>query len=194
MNVALLKDISEISNKRLAECTLGKLSEFKVFDKPMIEYDRPLGLIVEKFKNCPLEGSKGSWESERGNSKWLPDPDSIPGKINPEQKKWGEILSKYGIDGINFKDGDPDFSEISKGNVEIDNFSESRTDNFDKADIELAKQKKCTPEEVAKWRKDNSYTWHECKDMTTMQKVASDVHNNIPHSGGISETKKLNGE
>lgn len=70
----------------------------------------------------------------------------------------------------------------------------SGTDNFDKADIELAKQRGCTPEEVAKWRKENGYTWHECKDMKTMQKVPSQVHNNISHSGGISAAKKGNGE
>lgn len=101
---------------------------------------------------------------------------------------------RYGIDGINFKDGEPDFSEISKGTVEIEPFSDSRTDNFDKADIELAKKKGCSPEEVAKWREENGYTWHECKDMKTMQKVPSEVHNNISHSGGISKVKKGNGE
>ncbi|WP_442866219.1 HNH endonuclease signature motif containing protein [Aeromonas sp. QDB50] len=104
-----------------------------------------------------------------------------------------EILEKYDIDGIRFKDGEPDFSEISKGDVEIEPFSDSRSDNFDKADIELAKQKGCSPEDVAKWRKENGYTWHECKDMKTMQKVPSEVHNNIPHSGGISEAKKGTG-
>ena len=50
-----------------------------------------------------------------------------------------------------------------------------------------------SPEDVAKWRKENGYTWHECKDMKTMQKVPSEVHNNIPHSGGISEAKKGTG-
>ncbi|WP_442865934.1 HNH endonuclease signature motif containing protein [Aeromonas sp. QDB02] len=104
-----------------------------------------------------------------------------------------EILEKYDIDGIRFKDGEPDFSEISKGDVEIEPFSDSRSDNFDKADIELAKQKGCSPEDVAKWRKENGYTWHECKDMKTMQKVPSEVHNNIPHSSGISEAKKGTG-
>ena len=102
-------------------------------------------------------------------------------------------LEKYDIDGIRFKDGEPDFSEISKGDVEIEPFSDSRSDNFDKADIELAKQKGCSPEDVAKWRKENGYTWHECKDMKTMQKVPSEIHNNIPHSGGISEAKKGTG-
>jgi hypothetical protein len=195
MNITSFKEIGEITKKKFADSPLGRMSEGKVFDKPMSEYDRPLGVIYDNLKNCPIEGNNGHWEGEQGNSKWLPDKDYIPaGKSNPDGKTWGEILDKYGIDGIPFKDGKPDFSEISKGTVEIKPFTVSRTDNFDKADIELAKQRGCTPGEVAKWRKENGYTWHECKDMKTMQKVPGEVHNNVPHSGGISEAKKGNGE
>lgn len=142
----------------------------------------------DKIKNCPI--SDGHWEGERGDSKWVPDSDYVPQKKNPEGKTWGEILKEFGIDGIDFKDGEPDFSEISKGDVEIEGFSKDRDDNFDKADQELAKKRGCTPEEVAKWRKEHGYTWHECRDMKTMQKVPSIIHSNITHRGGVSEAKK----
>jgi hypothetical protein len=200
MNMAVFKEITEITVTRFAGSPLGKMTDGKIFDKPIGEYDKPLGIVCEAYKNCPIDNGKdgtennGSWEGDRGNSKWIPNPDFVPNKANPEGKTWSEILDKYGIDGINYKDGEPDFSEISKGTVEIEPFSDSRTDNFDKADIELVKQRGCSPEEVAKWRKENGYTWHECKDMKTMQKVPSEVHNNIPHSGGISEAKKGTGE
>lgn len=194
MIFAPIKEVTEIAVKRFSECPLGKLAENKVFDKPMSEYDKPLAVICDNMKNCPIDDNNGHWDDERGNSNWYPDPDFIPGKANPEGRTWKGILDKYGIDYIPFKDGEPDLSEISKGTVEIEPFSDSRTDNFDKADIELAKQKGCTPEEVAKWRKEKGYTWHESKDMKTMQKVPSEVHNNIPHSGGISEAKKGNGD
>lgn len=140
-------------------------------------------------RNCPIED--GQWEGKRGGSKWIPAPDFVPKKSNPEGKTWTEILKKYGIDGIEFKDGEPIFDDISKGTVKIEGFSSSRDDNFDKADLELAKQRGCSPEEVKKWRKENGYTWHECKDMRTMQKVPSEVHNNIPHRGGVSSSKSL---
>ncbi len=187
-------EVNESSKNKFADCTLMKLVESKDFSKPISDYDKPLGIINEKMKNCPIEGNDGHWDGERGNSDWYPDPDYIPKKANPEGKTWKEILEKYGIESIPYKDGEPDFSEISKGDVEIEPFSDSRTDNFDKADIELAKRKGCSPEEVAKWRKENGYTWHECKDMKTMQKVPSEVHNNVSHSGGISAKKKGNGE
>lgn len=194
MNFTQFNEVKESSLKRFAECTLSKLGDAKNFDKPMSDYDKPLAVIYDNMRNCPIDGNNGHWDGERGNSNWYPDKDFVPGKANPEGKTWREVLNKHGIDHISFKDGEPDFSKTSKWTVEIEAFSDSRTDNFDKADIKLAKQKGCTPEEVAKWRKENRYTWHECKDMKTMQKVPSEVHNNVPHSGGISEAKKGNGD
>ena len=162
-----------------SEC---KINSFKEADKP----------IVKEFKGCPKEGNGGSWSGERGNSNWNPDKDIEPGDkhgTNPEHKTWKEILEKYGIDYIPFKEGEIDLSEVSKGEVEIEDFTLDRDSNFDQADEKLAEQKGCTPEEVEKWRKENRYTWHECKDCKTMQKVPTEVHGNIPHSGGISEVK-----
>lgn len=150
--------------------------------------DRKVGIPTSDF--IPRTG--GEWDGEAGDSKWYPNRDTEPGDrngTNPEHKTWGEILDKYKIDGISFHNGEPDFSEISKGNVEIDDFTDSRDSNFDQADEKLAKQRGCTPEEVAEWRKENGYTWHECSDRKTMQKVPTEVHGNIPHSGGISEQK-----
>ena len=150
----------------------------------------PVFELYEMFKHCPKDGNNGKWDGERGNSTWYPDREYVPQKNNPEGKTWGEILDKYGIKGIKYKDGEPDFSEVCEAEVEIDDFSDNRSDNFDKADIALAKQRGCTPEEIAKWRKENGYTWHECKDMKTMQLVPREIHNNLPHSGGISEKRR----
>ena len=158
---------------------------------------KPLPVETREF----LPANNGTWGGERGESTWHPDPDYIPPEkypehpcSNPDNLTWQEILDKYEIDGIPFKDGFPDFSSVCKGEVEIEGFSTVREDNFDKADIELAKQKGCTPEEVEQWRKENGYTWHECEDMKIMQKVPQEVHANVPHEGGVSQAKKGNGE
>jgi len=193
MNFNLFKDVAEIKNNIFSESPLGKEAKDYPLDKPINMYDE-LPNFVAEGSHCPI--NNGDWkdergnEGERGNSVWCPDPDYVPQKGNPEGKTWREILDKYDIEGIEYKEGEPDFSEISKGDVEIEPYSQKRDDNFDKADTELAKEKDCTPEEVAKWRKENGYTWHECKDMKTMQKVPSEVHNNVTHSGGIAESKK----
>lgn len=142
-----------------------------------------------------LPQKDGKWSGEVGNSYWMPDLKAVPGDrngTNPEGKTWGEIFKKYGVEskGILFKEGEPDFSEIAKAEVEIDDFTEDRSSNFDQADEKLAEKLGCTPEEVAKWRENNKYTWHECRDCKTMQLVPTKIHGNIPHSGGISEYKK----
>lgn len=194
------KEVTEIAVTHFSECPLGRMVEGKTFEKLMSEYDKPLWAICEKFKNCPIEGNNGHWENEYGNSIWHPDGDYVPperGRIsdkpysNPDKLSWKELLEKYGMDGIPYKDGEPDFSKICKGEVEIAGFETggniAKVHNFSKADIELAKQKGCTPEEVKNWRTENNYTWHECKDMKTMQLVPNEIHANVSHSGGRSQ-------
>lgn len=198
---------------------MDKISDIKELDKPISEFvsglddvesvsdeDLDIDDIMEddedddlieaaeayesKVSGCPIEGHNGSWDGFRGNSMWRPDRDAIPTRYNPDGLTWGQILDKYGIEGIEYKDGDPDFSPVSKGEVEIDDFTDDRPSNFAQADEALAKQRGCSPEEVKKWREENGYTWHECRDCKTMQKVPREVHNNMDHSGGVSEYKK----
>ncbi len=141
------------------------------------------------ISGCPIEGHGGHWKGNRGDSKWVPDRDAKPNRYNPNGRTWGQILDKHGIDGINYSDGDPNFGPISKGTVKIRDFSSDRPTNFAQADEALAKKRGCKPEEVKQWRERNGYTWHECRDCSTMQKVPREVHNNMDHSGGISEYK-----
>lgn len=157
-----------------------------------IPYNPDLKIDAEGCARIPR--TKGEWSENPGDSTWNPDKQEIPGDrngTNPEGKTWGEILADKGIDGIPFKDNQPDFSEIAKGEVEIDDFSDNRIDNFNQADEKMAEQRGCTPEEVDQWRQEHRYTWHECPDCKTMQKVPTEVHGNIPHSGGISVYKQL---
>lgn len=144
-----------------------------------------------KFMNIPK--SNGSWSGMAGNSKWTPDDYFIPlnPKTNPNNLSWKQIKSKYGINEIPFHNGEPDFNKVSKGKVKIAEFVCDRDANFDMADELLAKIKHCEPEDVQKWRKRHKYTWHECKDCSTLLKVPTEVHGNIPHVGGISEIKKI---
>lgn len=182
------KDAREAQPGRFAESPLGKQADGISLRKFAETADKALAVLYDACKFCPSEN--GEWSGERGNSKWIPDKDYIPQKANPQGKCWGEILKKQGIKGIEFWNGEPNFGPISKAAVEIKGFSEDRTDNFDKADIALAKKRGCSPEDIKRLRKENALTWHECKDMKTMQLVPSIVHNNIPHRGGISEIKR----
>ncbi|NEN76312.1 hypothetical protein F9B74_08250 [Pelistega sp. NLN82] len=143
----------------------------------------------------------GKWEGEKGRSVWTPDPDIKP---DPENKKngnpnnltWGEILKKYDVTGIEYEDGypifDPFVPEINgeKAEVEIENFTTDRNKNFAAADKALAEKVGMKPEEIHQYRKDNNFTWHECEDCKTMQLVPTEIHNNVPHKGGISVAKQ----
>lgn len=150
-------------------------------------------ISAERSLRLPRNG--GIWDGAIGNSKWIPAEDAVPGSrngTNPEHKSWSQIKECYHFEGISFSHGEANFSEVGKGSVEIEDFSDDRGANFDQADEALALQRGCAPEEVAQWRKENHYTWHECNDCKTMQKVPSEVHGNIPHSGGISVYKAAN--
>lgn len=150
-----------------------------------------------KPDNYRLPQNGGEWSGEPGNSDWKPDEEIIPGDrngTNPDDKSWKEIMEQYDFDTISFEDGRPDFAEVSKGEVEIDDFSDNRRRNFVQADEKLAEQKGCQASEVRQWRTDNKYTWHEEADCKTMRKVPSEVHGNIPHDGGISEMKNQKAE
>ncbi len=149
--------------------------------------------VDERLNGCPIEGNGGHWEGERGNSAWVPDSNIIPkdrNRSNPENLTWGEIKEKYDIEKINFKDGDPDFSEVTKETVEIDDFTADRQANFYKANKIIAEKWGMSRTEVSEWMTNNNYSWHECRDCKTLQMVPREIHGNVNHYGGFSIAKK----
>ena len=154
----------------------------------------------ERLEHTPQkECSYGTWEGERGESKFI-----------PEDKEAKAALKEYGLDGIEYRDAVPDFSECSEANVKIDmtqhrqstvdkNTGERITGNFEKADTRCAERwnetgkdgkTDWTARDVSNWRKENQYTWHECSDMETCNLVPSAVHEECKHSGGVAEFKR----
>lgn len=187
----ILEGIEKIGSNQFELSKIAKSMD-KLVDPN--EIDKPIAKEIREIKGCPIEGNGGTWNGERGNSMWFPNKNDIPKNplTNPNGLTWEKILDKYGIDGIEFKDGEPDFSPVSKGTVKIDNFTDNRYGkggNFDQACDKLAEQKGYSKEEVKAWMKGNKYTWHERSDCKTMDKVPTEIHGNIRHSGGISEVK-----
>ena len=175
---------------KLAKEVPNKESNISVLDQPLAKE-----INSEKNKGFPIEGNNGKWSGEPGNSDWIPDDNYVPigQHTNPEGKTWGELKKEYGFEKIPFKDGEPDFSEVSKATVEIDNFTDKRTGkggNFDQADQKLMEQTGVTKEELADFKK--GYTWHEKNDCKTLELVPTAIHGNISHSGGVSEYKNNN--
>ena len=148
----------------------------------------------DRFKKTKREG----WDGDRANSML---------KI-PEAKK-------YGVEGIEFRNGIPDFSPVAKGTCEIPDMHGGKLRSKDGIDAEtgeriksnftqydeimgdtLRKQGFKLVERVDKkgevhtnWvdSKGIEYTRHELNDMKTMQLVPRDIHQNCPHFGGCGE-------
>lgn len=194
-------DVSDSEIYKLSQNLDNSEKDIKQLDKPIT---KEVSVSLEKQPRSPE--NNGEWDGERGNSKWRFDSDYTPIEksrnpeespySNPDNLTWGELYDKYNVDGTVFKDGYPVFDEISRGTVKIDDFetggSQAKNRNFAKADLKMAEEKGCSPQEVKEWRHDNNHTWHECEDTKTMQKVPNEIHANVPHDGGRSQNKEEN--
>lgn len=158
----------------------------------------------DRYDHTPNEQSpNGSWEGERGESKFVPNENTEAGKAAKEK------LAEKGLDGIEYHDAEPDFSECAEATVEIDDMTENRHDyvdddgnyhqgNFSQADAkcadlwnEQAKDGKTdwTARDVKEWRHENRCSWHERCDTRSMDLVSRDIHDMFKHSGGCAECR-----
>ena len=143
----------------------------------------------------------GKYDGERGESKY------IPSNRNAEGIVVIGILKKYGVDGIEYRNGEPDFEVCAESVVKIEHMTEFRYDyeapkgvlgNFTQADIECAKiwnfeekdgRTNWEPRDVLNYRKANGLTWHEKCDTETMVMVRSEINAYFKHVGGCSECR-----
>lgn len=162
-----------------------------------------------RIDQTPAENSSfGSWQGARGESKFVPSSETEKGKAAIAK------LEEKGLDGIEYKNGEPDFSACAEATVEIEHMTENRHSyedaegnehlgNFEQADIQCAKQwtdegrvkadgsTTWTQRDVKNWRHENQCSWHECCDTKTMQLVSQDIHggDKFSHSGGCAECR-----
>ena len=162
-------------------------------EHPTVGYsvDGMVTSVDERIRYTPADPNEnGHWTGERGQSKFVSD--------NPDVNA---VLQKYGKDGVEYRDGMPDFSPFVEGECIIDNMSVTRKDNFKQADTALAKQwaaetgQNWTASDVEKYRKENKLTWHELNDGETMQLIPSIInHPYFKHVGGVGEKKRGQGQ
>ena len=191
-----------------ADKKLEKLFKFdgcKDYQKPDLEPNQTYYFHGERYDRIPK--SHGEWKGREGDSRFVPAPNDIPPEkrgntiTNEGNLTNKQIAEKYGVnpkEGYLYEKGDLNLDDVSKGTVEIEGMSENRytkhgqEGNFEKADRKLAEQRGCSPDEIAKWRAENNYTYHERQDCRTMQKVPNEIHGNLPHRGGVSVIKERN--
>ncbi|GAE94749.1 ESAT-related proteins [Gracilibacillus boraciitolerans JCM 21714] len=133
----------------------------------------------QRVKTTPV--NKGEWKNDRAESLFISDKTG-------ETKKY--LDEAGGVDGVEYKNGMPDFSPFSKDEIKLENMTNDRKLNFSTADEEMAKkwstpEQKWTAEDIADWREDNKYTWHELNDLETIQLVPSKINSVFRHMGGV---------
>jgi hypothetical protein len=147
---------------------------------------------------CPMGGNRFGTQSpkevwikgERGNGQWDPKKSGL------DKDRIEDIESVTGGKPLKFENGNPDFSEYvhqvkgtdgkmipSKVEIELD-----RAGNREK---DFAKAREAMAEKlgVEKYQEPRDMVWHHKEDGTTLELVPKDLHNNVPHSGGVSLAK-----
>lgn len=172
---ALKKDAEAIRAKRAAD-QARKMEE---------------GLV----NGCPVGGNRFGTQSpregwvagERGHGDW------DASKSGLSKDRVADIESVTHGKPVRFENGSPDFSEYTykargadglpvDGKVEIEL---SRTGDRE-ADFERARAAMAEKMGVREFEEPPNWTWHHKEDGTTMELVPSKLHNNVPHSGGVS--------
>lgn len=182
-----IKPVQDVSEKDAAKVLDSAISEVKNSESGYYtDY-------LDRFRATPREDSpNGSWEGERGESKFVPNPETEQGQ------KAAEVLKANNLDGIEYRNGEPDFSKCSESTVNIDNMTSDRVNNFAQADIKCAEQwsadnkdgkAEWAARDVSDYRHENRFSWHERCDTKTMDLVSMDIHKFFKHSGGVAECK-----
>lgn len=191
------KDIKPQKDTIAKECGGFWDNEFKKEAEYYNAYEDRLGCTPKE------ETHLGTWEGDRGESKFVPNPDTVEGKAAKEK------LAEKGLDGIEYKNAEPDFSKCAEATVRIDDMTQHRDDfwgndgtlkqgNFTQADIKCsekwnaeAKDGKTdwSARDVNDWRHEHKCSWHERCDTRTMDLVPYEIHSHCKHLGGVSECK-----
>lgn len=181
------KRISEVPNERLNETVDDNFDPDRRIENKEIYGDK-FFVPKEKRIDFAVKGSRGEWKGDPGNSEFRPS--------DPDARK---TLEKYGQTGIEYRDGNPDFSKVSKEIFQIPHMTSDIVTNYAQADKMCAekwnKEAKdnrtdWSAAKVARWRSENKYAWHECTDRKTVDLVPREIHDQCKHYGGRAECKR----
>lgn len=159
--------------------------------------DQTLNSVEYKARIDVTPINKGAWLNEngeegiRGESKWCPDD------IQAQRE-----LKKFGVNGIEYKNGYPDFTSVSffGCNLEENDFLDSDRTQFDgcnftllneiEEDTEFAKLYNFDDEQMEDLESGKTpygYTWHhDTNEKGFMLLVPTSIHQACRHSGGRS--------
>lgn len=138
----------------------------------------------DRIKQTPI--NNGEWSGERGHSTWIPDTEDV-----------AEQLDAYGVDGIEYRDGFPDFSPVTEYEHQLQEelYENGDTAQFNDCNNALSSHLENNPEFSANFdddqleairagEKPSGYTWHHDVEPGNMQLVPTRIHQSCGHYGG----------
>lgn len=140
--------------------------------------------IPEKFYTSleqreALLPKSGEWTGKPGESKFI----SGNSETNKE-------LAKFGLDGIEYHNGVPDFSKCSVVSERIDDMTPDEGTNIGNFYKKLVEEGKFDSEREAKaFKQENGLAFHECADTHTCQLIPEKIHQTFTHIGGRLECR-----
>lgn len=171
------------------DAILRRLAEGLTFGEPSAnrqpqtnEYVRLVGDADSEmpFSRFPLPRTEGRWLGERGNSDW--------------QSNRASVNAQTGNQPVPFRNGFPDFSQWSRGEVRLPNMRGTDAD-FREADRLFARQQRWfqqdgTPDgdRVRVMRERGNMVWHHHQDERRMQLIPREL-NRLSHLGGAAMSR-----
>lgn len=166
-----------VSIRKIDKRTGGFLDFSKITNIP---YTKRISMTPNRY---------GSWSNLRGESVWTSNNE----KVKTEYRK-------YGVKGIQYKVGIPDFAPVCKYSFKLPEkaYDSSDAKQFLAANIMLRKEILCNIDrahkiftekqidDIMKGRKPRGFTWHHDATVGMLQLVPTLIHRNSRHYGGRS--------
>lgn len=166
-------------------------------DLSEIKKDLMREVVRQNVLDVRVPSKQGTWTDtdQIGNSMWVPDDDAeFKWQMNGETKSMTgrEFRELYGVDGVVYKDGEPDFEPFEDdvlGHVELDQMPDHRQGSegsYEAATRQAALKLDISEGDVRRWMEEQDLTWHECGDRTTVRAIPTGINMAFAHTGGIS--------
>lgn len=153
-------------------------------DLNAVEPDEYGSSFNDRVKQTPI--NNGEWSGERGNSTWMPETADV-----------AEQLETYGVDGIEYRDGFPDFSPVTEYEHQLpaELYESGDSEQFNDCNNALTNHLENNPEfaehfdndqleAIRAGEKPSGFTWHHNVEPGNMQLVPTRIHQNCGHYGG----------
>lgn len=140
----------------------------------------------DRIKQTPI--NDGNWDGDRGDSRWKPNDEDVIRDL----EDYGN-----GADGIEYRNGFPDFTPVQVFECKMPNQLYDRNDDYQFTDCNLAllDHLKDHPDcisnfddtqlaAIARGNNPSGYTWHHDVQTGRMQLVPTSIHDSCKHYGG----------